>query len=167
MPPRTTSGGSAHSISNTRFLRGSILPQFRSPTSVGAIRTSWQRLGKVGNLVDLEAFVGLIDPPFLGLEQAIQVHSIGPVPKLGVSRPNLVQLNLASGQHPGLSGCQRSAPKQCERDAHQERCSVSAHTVHDHAVPMPQSAGNDAKDHRPSRGQSAGQFWPTELAYDG
>ena len=71
--------------------------------------------------------------------------SIGPVPKLGVSRPNLVQLNLAPGQHPGLSGCQRSAPKQCERHAHQERCSVSArHTVHD-AVPMPQSAGNDAK----------------------
>ena len=79
--------------------------------------------------------------------------SIGPVPKLGVSRPNLVQLNLAPGQHPGLSGCQRSAPKQCERHAHQERCSVSArHTVHDHAVPMPQSAGNDAKDLAPVAG---------------
>ena len=79
--------------------------------------------------------------------------SIGPVPKLGVSRPNLVQLNLAPGQHPGLGGCQRSAPKQCERHAHQERCSVSAcHTVHDHAVPMPQSAGNDAKDLAPVAG---------------
>ena len=83
--------------------------------------------------------------------------SIGPVPKLGVSRPNLVQLNLAPGQHPGLvaasGGCQRSAPKQCEGHAHQERCSVSAcHTAHDHAVPMPQSAGNDAKDLAPVAG---------------
>ena len=34
----------------------------------------WQGLWKVGNLVDLEAFVGLIDPPFLGLQQAVQVH---------------------------------------------------------------------------------------------
>ena len=38
------------------------------------------------------------------------------------------------------------------RHAHQERCSVSARqTVHDHAVPMPQSAGNDAKDLAQSR----------------
>ena len=34
----------------------------------------WQGLRKVGNLVDLEAFVGLIDPPFLGLQQGVQVH---------------------------------------------------------------------------------------------
>ena len=36
--------------------------------------TLGQRLRKVGDLVDLEALVGLVDPPLARLQQSVQVH---------------------------------------------------------------------------------------------
>ena len=78
--------------------------------------------------------------------------SIGPVPKLGsldrtsfnsIWRRVSIQVSVAASE----------VPRSSASVTHQERCSVSAcHTAHDHAVPMPQSAGNDAKDLAPVAG---------------
>ena len=75
-----------------------------------------------------------------------------PSPKVGglSTEPRSTQSGAGSASRSQWLPAKCPKPKQRERHAHQKCCSVSArHTVHDHAVPIPQSAGNDAKDLAP------------------
>ena len=80
MPPRTTSAGSAHSISQHEVelgreqLAASQQPHQRGSHEHFLEVTFRQRLREVGDLVDLEALVGLVDPPLARFQQGVQVH---------------------------------------------------------------------------------------------
>ena len=77
-----------------------------------------------------------------------QSHSRGSLDRASLNsiwRRVSIQVSVASSK----------APRSSVRHTCQERCSVTAcHTAHDHAVPMPQSAGNDAN-------KSSGLFMET------